>query len=337
MQCDHCEGDHMSLECPLIDNALHNVEVTRHGADLSKMTCYGDERQIFRKKILKETIFMVMHYGLSEMRVFAKNNLSEWKQKRQKLHALRHVTAANGIYNVIEVDWGDCTHRLTKLYGEVFAVLNFANAYYPGGGYQKGASAQEENIMRRTNLHFELKGSQIDMNTRQYKPDFTKTLEANHADKLIHMHWDENTPDIVFRGSEENNYQTLEASEFFPFAELRGAALDVKSVSLSDDEIRAECRRRIKAQFATLTHNKIRHVVLGAFGCGAFGNDPYMVATVYVEEIKLVRTSFDVIVFAIILSDDNVDAFQMAFENLHEPLLNLDEQEILAGYSENKM
>ena len=46
------------------------------------------------------------------------------------------------------------TQKLTKVYGETFAVLNMANAYFPGGGYDEGMPAQEENMFRRTDCHF---------------------------------------------------------------------------------------------------------------------------------------------------------------------------------------
>jgi len=62
--------------------------------------------------------------------------------------------AAFGIYEPINLDWGECTQILTKLHGREFAVLNFANAFVPGGGYVEGCSAQKENIFRRTDLHF---------------------------------------------------------------------------------------------------------------------------------------------------------------------------------------
>lgn len=39
---------------------------------------------------------------------------------------------------------------LTKYYGEQFAVLNMANARNVGGGVNRGAEAQEENIFRRS-------------------------------------------------------------------------------------------------------------------------------------------------------------------------------------------
>jgi uncharacterized protein (TIGR02452 family) len=309
------------------------LNVMRHGALLMNMDCTGDDKNTLRKKILRETVFLLSCNTVSVWKEVAKTNLARWKLDRARLHALRHVTAENGVYQVMQLDWGDCTQRLTRLYGEVFAVLNFANAYYPGGGYQDGAAAQEENIMRRTNLHFELKPAQMNLQTRKYTDEFSRVLNAENKDNLIHMHWDKNSPDFVFRASENWEYEILAKEDFFPFAELRGAALDLRQRRLSENEIMQDCRRRIKAQLNTLIVNKIRHVVLGAFGCGVFGHNPHTVASIYVQEIRAVRSCFDVIAFAIILSSENLDAFTRTLPELGERLLCLEEQEVLAGYS----
>ena len=46
-------------------------------------------------------------------------------------------------------DWGAVALAVTKQYGHIFACLNMANAYVPGGGYVEGMPAQEENMFRR--------------------------------------------------------------------------------------------------------------------------------------------------------------------------------------------
>ena len=42
----------------------------------------------------------------------------------------------------------------TKKYGVKFAVLNAANAKRVGGAYTSGVAAQEENMHRRTSMHY---------------------------------------------------------------------------------------------------------------------------------------------------------------------------------------
>ena len=75
-------------------------------------------------------------------------------------------------------------------------------------------------------------------------------------------------------------------------------------------------RSRISAQLETLRHRQIRHVVLGAFGCGAFGNPADHVARIYREEIALRAAAFSVIAFAVFSAGygpDNFTPFAEAF------------------------
>ena len=60
-----------------------------------------------------------------------------------------------------------------------------------------------------------------------------------------------------------------------------------------------QARRRIAAQLDTLRAHGIRHAVLGAFGCGAFGNPAEQVAAIYRDEIAARAASFNAIDFAI--------------------------------------
>lgn len=61
----------------------------------------------------------------------------------------------------------------------------------------------------------------------------------------------------------------------------------------------ADARRRIAAQFDTLRAHGLRRAVLGAFGCGAFGNPADRVARLYREELSARACDFSVVAFAI--------------------------------------
>ena len=53
-------------------------------------------------------------------------------------------------------------------------------------------------------------------------------------------------------------------------------------------------------------------MVLGAFGCGAFGNNPEVVANIYREVLGLRVTDFDIVAFAIHFAgagEGNLDVF----------------------------
>lgn len=99
----------------------------------------------------------------------------------------------------------------------------------------------------------------------------------------------------------------------FSFIEVRAAAVNLERDDMKikyGQNFEVECTKRIDAQFQTLIANNVRHVVLGAFGCGAFQNKPHIVTRVYMTAIAKYQTHFDVIAFPIINSVNNLRCFR---------------------------
>ncbi|KTD42868.1 poly(ADP-ribose) glycohydrolase domain-containing protein [Legionella parisiensis] len=101
------------------------------------------------------------------------------------------------------------------------------------------------------------------------------------------------------------SYSFLSKSDIFPFYELRSAAPELSTTpyGLTQEELahyRTDLRRRIAAQLDTLIIEGKRNVILGAWGCGEFHNDPVLVAELYGEEINKRAHFFDHIVFPIL-------------------------------------
>lgn len=70
--------------------------------------------------------------------------------------------------------------------------------------------------------------------------------------------------------------------------------------------------KRARSILAVATRNGADILVLGAFGCGAFRNDPKVVASAYASVLKDCRYHFDLIEFAIFcrsFETENYDAF----------------------------
>jgi len=219
------------------------------------------------------------------------NNLSRWRKERYRKTLISNV-------QVVQGDWGDITFKLTKTYGECFAVLNMANAYVPGGGYVEGMSAQEENMYRRTDCHFYITEKEYDRSLNRYRPFMTELISATNGTVYL----DTDNPRICIRESEDQTrddlgYAWLKEDEIFPFYELRASAQDLCGKVQFDA---AEARKRIVSQLDTLKANKVRYAVLGAFGCGAFLNPAEIITTIYKEEIEKRIDDFSLIVFAIL-------------------------------------
>ena len=236
----------------------------------------------------------------------AKNNMLRWcKHIQPRSH--------HGLTVIVEeMDWGEMALKCTKKYGSIFACLNMANQFYPGGGYTSGPSAQEENMFRRTNCHFSIdRTNMLDANTYnndyKYKQSVIDLISAKHNETYL----DVTNPRICIKdketwtktngntekGTKNIGYNELTDDNKFLFYELRCAAVDMRKAGMQFNE--AEMKKRIEAQFKTLISENVRHVVFGAFGCGAFANPPQEVATLYKECIMLYKDKFDVIAFPI--------------------------------------
>lgn len=261
-----------------------------------------------RREVLRETL-RALHTPETRASYHqrAQENLARWARERQ----------GEGPEQLVEVragDWGVVTAALTRQFGTCFAVLNMANAHVPGGGYVEGAVAQEENIFRRTDCHFSITDAEYDAEEECYHPEMTTLLSAGGGSVYL----DTEHPRVCIRGPEDRSredlgYPWLADDALFPFFELRASAVDLRDGSPFDPR---EMRRRIAAQLDTLHSRGVRHVVLGAFGCGAFRNPATEVARLYKEELAARAGWLSVVVFAVFSAGygpDNLGPFREVF------------------------
>ncbi len=119
------------------------------------------------------------------------------------------------------------------------------------------------------------------------------------------------------------SYALLPQNEIFPFYELRSAAPDLSSerVDWNDtgvlEHYKNDLRRRIAAQLDTLILAGRTHAVLGAWGCGAFKNNPNTVAALYREEIEKRAHFFQHIVFPVINRNYRSENFSIFHQSLN--------------------
>lgn len=184
-------------------------------------------------------------------------------------------------------------------------VMNFANAHSAGGGFRLGANAQEEALCRCSTLYASIASSQAG---RMYRYNNTH-VSAVESDYMLL------SPEVcVFR----DEHCTLLEKPFtaavitLPAPNRRGAAM------LAPKKLIAETMtRRIRIMLRIAAKHGYRDLVLGAWGCGAFGNSPEDVSG-YFRNILIDEEygrCFDRVVFAIYGKPDgrNVTAFRKTF------------------------
>jgi uncharacterized protein (TIGR02452 family) len=152
----------------------------------------------------------------------------------------------------------EASHRLHQI-GLRPAALNFANGIHPGGGFLGGARAQEEALCRSSALYETLVGDPMyAYHAARPRPD--------SSDWVIY------SPDVpVFRSDDG-----AELSQPWLLSFLTSAApvADALGQPESGDLLQRRIFRVLDVSVAC-GHDA---VVLGAWGCGAFGNDPHRTA-----------------------------------------------------------
>lgn len=174
--------------------------------------------------------------------------------------------------------------RLFELEGVADALaLNFASAVEVGGGFLRGAQAQEEDLCRTSALYVCLEAQ-----PRYY--------EANRAadERLYtdHAIW---TPRVPF--FRDNALDLLERPSFASV--LTMPAPYAAKLQGPRDAIDATLRARALKVLQIAAHRGHRTLILGAWGCGAFRNDPVVAADAFAVALERTAGAFDRVVFAI--------------------------------------
>ncbi len=194
---------------------------------------------------------------------------------------------------------------LSEFPSESVAALNFASAKNPGGGFLSGSEAQEESLARSSALYASL----------QRAPEYYQLHRSSSSCLYTHsMILSPNCP--VFRNDAGDLLAEPYAVTFITSAAPNAGAIaknNPQDSSLIEDTL----RRRAEYVLALAYENDCNSIVLGAWGCGVFRNDPEMVARVFAEIIcgsGSWNRRFTRIVFAVLDRSET----QQTFESFRE-------------------
>lgn len=171
-------------------------------------------------------------------------------------------------------------------------VLNFASARHPGGGFLTGARAQEESLCRSSGLFACLEGD---------------PMYAHHEARRdpLYTSWAIYSPEVpVFRGED---HRLLEAPwrAAFVTAPAPNAKVLLARAPARAPELARALEERIARVLAIATGHGHEALVLGAWGCGAFGNRPALVAKLFGEALRgPFAGRFSRVIFAVLDSSD---------------------------------
>ena len=176
--------------------------------------------------------------------------------------------------------------------GSKVAVLNFASASNPGGGVTTGAGAQEECICRCSTLFSCLTDKK--MCELFYEPH-RRQKNSLHNDDCIY------TPGVTVFKTDDAVPELLDESDWYDVDVITCAAPNLRfgDVVISNDALKQLHKKRLRRILDIAISNGVENIVLGAFGCGAFKNDPKIVSDAVAETLEDYLFAFKTIEFAV--------------------------------------
>jgi uncharacterized protein (TIGR02452 family) len=159
-------------------------------------------------------------------------------------------------------------------------ALNFANGVHPGGGFLGGARAQEEVLCRSSALYQTLVNDQMyEEHRKRVRPDSTD--------------WAIYSPDVpVFR---KDDGTELDQPWLLSFITCAAPYAPTIGQPESGDLL----QRRIHRVLSIAKAFGYSSLVLGAWGCGAFGNNTHRTAVDFRQALEKAFRAFSDVVFAI--------------------------------------
>jgi uncharacterized protein (TIGR02452 family) len=167
------------------------------------------------------------------------------------------------------------------------AALNFASAKNPGGGFLGGAVAQEEDLARSSALYSCL----------LTQPDYYRINRAHrsmlYTDHVIY------SPDVPFFRGDDRVLLEQPFTASIVTAPAPNAGEFLRRKPDDRDRLREALHRRAHRVLEILSSHGHRTIVLGAWGCGVFRNNPEEVADAFSNALASLQGFFERVVFAV--------------------------------------
>ena len=207
------------------------------------------------------------------------------------------------IFEVVNSTTLNCVRALNEKGATEILCLNFASARNPGGGFLKGSEAQEESIARATGLY------NCQLKAKPYYDKNRAFESCLYSDYMIY------SPRVPLFRNEKGEFM----DDYIPVSIITAPAPNAGVIRRQErknvQHIKPTLIRRIDMVLAIAKQYQHDTLVLGAWGCGVFGNDPEQVAELFMEALQnKYKNQFKKVVFAIYSKEERfIKPFQERF------------------------
>lgn len=206
----------------------------------------------------------------------------------------------------VRVENLDSVSAILKHIDGTTAVLNFASYKHPGGMFLNGSKAQEECLCHSSILYNVL---------RNFEQSYY-LWNKNNKNKALYLNRALYSREVPFFKessirSTKRSKETVKCDVITCAAPNKTTAQKFRRVTDEDNYEALESRIEFILNIAEM--EQVKTLILGAFGCGVFGQDPEEVARIFRD--RLVGRNFKKVIFAIPMGrDENYNVFRKVFQ-----------------------
>lgn len=169
--------------------------------------------------------------------------------------------------------------RCTDVYlldrkGAKILVLNFANPVNPGGGVRSGARAQEEDLCRKSSLLLSLESKEAE---KYYK--YNQGLDTYMGSDALMI-----TPKVEI--IKDENGELLDETVIVSVLTCAAPMVTRGREGMSESEYEEMVYKRMVGMLKCAAYLGYKYLVLGAWGCGAFGNDAGVISDLFYKALR---------------------------------------------------
>jgi uncharacterized protein (TIGR02452 family) len=294
------DADQYDVGMKMADRREKNAMVARETLDIIKSGCYVNSRGkiVELRRILDDAISGSVQYAPAMFPdVFTERDT-----------ILASITPLETTFDVVNATTIAASGRLVHETGiDNAACLNFASAKHPGGGFLRGANAQEESIAKASGLYPCI---------AQMKTMYEENKHFKSALYLDHVIYSPSVP--VFRDDHDALLDEPWCISIITAPAVNAGAVRANEPG-SESQIREVMTSRSEKLLSIAVVQHCDALILGAWGCGVFQNDPLDVADDFKHHLLdggMFQGAFTKVVFAILdrtPREDTLAAFSDIF------------------------
>lgn len=243
-------------------------------------SCNGKTIDISRE--INRTLSNTKYYDPKELEIIANHELINTGIETE--YSIINKPTVDTIMNFVN----------SNICGETMC-LNFASAKNPGGGFLNGAEAQEESIARASALYLSQK------NAPEFYQNHRNMSSCKYSDAMIY------SPSVIFIRNDNGELQDNPILCNIITCAAVNAGVVKRNEKYEDEEIKNYMMQRADKLLALANYHKNKVLILGAWGCGVFKNNPYDIGRIFAELLdKKYRNIFTNVIFSVYTRDNNL-------------------------------